>query len=111
MADIAAQENPTGDGALVMSVRVLTWATPIGLWLLHIFLIVPKLNSLSGDAQFVAAMQFFIVSALIMIGCFVISVIVYFMRRTRRDLVPLLLNLSWLYYMKVLYYGPTIGNL
>ena len=111
MSELAAQQPSTRDGALVTGVRIVTWLTPIFLWLIHIFIIVPSLNLLSGDAQFIAALRFFMLSALVMIGCFVISVVVYFARRAPRDLIPLFLNLSWLYYVKVLFYGPTIGNL
>jgi hypothetical protein len=91
--------------------RVITWAVPIMLWLIHMFVIVPLLNARSGDAQFLMALQFFQVSGLLMIICFGLSLGLYLRSQSRADLIPLLLNLSWLYYVKVLFYGPTIGNL
>jgi hypothetical protein len=111
MADVATQENRISSGPLIVTVRFLAWGAPIALWLIHIFVIVPILNSLSGDAQFITAMKFFTVSALIMIGCFVLAIFVYFKKHSPADVIPLLLNLSWLYYVKVLFYGPTVGNL
>jgi len=112
MAELAAQPNPAGDGAVVKSVRLLTWTTPIALWLVHLFVILPRLSAQpSGEARFIQATGFFMWSALVMIGCFVISLVVFIVRRSRRDLIPLLLNLSWLYYLKVIALGPTIGNL
>ena len=112
MTELAAQQPQTGDGALVMSVRVLTWATPILLWLIHFFVILPKLNAQpSGEARFIQATGFFMWSGMVMIGCFIISLVVLIVRRSRQDLIPLLLNLSWVYYLKVIALGPTIGNL
>ena len=112
MAERATKESPAGDGAAVTSVRILTWAAPIVLWLIHLFVILPKLNAQpSGETRFIHAMGFFMWSALVMIGCFVISLVVYIVRRSRRDLIPLLLNLSWVYYLKVIVLGPTISNL
>jgi hypothetical protein len=91
--------------------RVITWAVPIGLWLIHVFVIVPLLNTRSGDAQFLMALHFFQLSGLLMIICFGLSLGLYLRSQSRTDLIPLLLNLSWLYYVKVLFYGPTIGSL
>jgi hypothetical protein len=104
-------QDPKGAGVLIGAARLVTWAVPMVLWIIHVFVIVPALNSKSGDDQFLTAMQFFMVSALLMIGCFVLSLVVYFKHQSRVDLVPVLLNLSWLYYVKVLFTGPTIGNL
>jgi len=111
-SELAAQTDHAGDGVVVTSVRVLTWTTPIALWLVHLFVVLPQLNAQpSGEARFIQAIGFFMWSALVMIGCFVISLVVVIVRRSRRDLIPLLLNLSWLYYLKVIVLGPTIGNL
>jgi hypothetical protein len=97
--------------ALIAIARVITWAVPIALWLVHVFVIVPRLNAEAGDAQFLTAVHFFRVSGLLMIGCFGLSIALYFRKQSRAGLIPFLLNLSWLYYVKVLFYGPTIGNL
>ena len=110
MSRVKTQDS-AGPGFLIGTARLVTWAVPIVLWIIHVFVIVPALNSKSGDDQFLTAMQFFMGSALLMIGCFVLSLIVYFKDQSRADLVPMLLNLSWLYYVKVLFNGPTIGNL
>lgn len=110
MANVANQDRPITGGALIATARFVTWATPITLWLFHIFVIL-RLAQQSGEAKFIQAFGFFIVSGPIMIGCFILSLVVYFKGRSRFDVIPLLLNLSWLYYVKVIVYGPTIGNL
>jgi hypothetical protein len=115
MANVANQDRHITGGALIATARFVTWAAPITLWLVHIFVILPRLAQQSGEAKFIQAFGFFIVSGPIMIGCFILSLVVYFKGRSRYDviplLIPLLLNLSWLYYVKVIVYGPTIGNL
>ncbi len=111
MSRVVNQDQPTGASVLIVTVRFVTWAVPIILWIIHVFVIVPILNTKSGDAQFLTAMRFFMASGLLMLGCFVLSVVNSFKHRSRLDLIPILLNLSWLYYVKVLFNGPTIGNL
>lgn len=103
--------TPINTRTIIAAGRVITWAVPIMLWLVHVFVIVPLLNARSGDAQFLMAMRFFQVSGLLMIICFGLSLGLYLRSPSRAGLIPLLLNLSWLYYVKVLFYGPTIGNL
>ena len=63
------------------------------------------------EARFIQATGFFMWSGMVMIGCFIISLVVFIVRRSRPDLIPLLLNLSWVYYLKVIALGPTFGNL
>ena len=111
MADAAINDHPTNSGVLITLARLLTWITPVALWVIHIFVIVPRINTQSGEAQFITAVGFFFVAGPIMIVAFIVSVLVLIRSRSRRDLIPLLLNLSWLYYLKVIQYGPTIGNL
>ncbi len=106
-----SETKARGTNALIVTGRMVTWAVPLVLWIIHIFVIIPMLNAQSGDAQFLTAMKFFMVSALLMLGCFVLSVVIYFKHQSRVDLIPILLNLSWLYYVKVLFSGPSIGNL
>ena len=115
MSEVLSQERLSKRGGFLFYARLITFTVPLVLWLVHIFVIVPILNTQSGDAQFIFGMDFFVISALIMIGCFFLSVFVSFKRHTIgagswTDIVPLLLNLSWLYYVKVLFYGPTFGN-
>jgi hypothetical protein len=111
MSDSEIQINSAVTGPLIASARMVTWAVPIMLWLIHVLVIVPMLNARSGDAKFLLAMHFFQVSGLLMIVCFGLSLGLYLRSLSRTDLIPLLLNLSWLYYVKVLFHGPTIGNL
>lgn len=103
------EESPAR--TIILTGRVITWTVPIILWLVHLFVIVPKLNIRSGDEQFFTALHFFQMSGLLMIICFGVSLALYLKTQSRVDLISLLLNLSWLYYVKVLFYGPTIGNL
>lgn len=111
MSDTATDEPVIATRTMLATGRVISWAVPIILWLIHVFAIVPLLNARSGDAQFLLALHFFQVSGTLMIFCFGVSLGLYLKSMSRADLIPLLLNLSWLYYVKVLFYGPTIGNL
>jgi hypothetical protein len=97
--------------ALMQWARVVTWVVPICLWLVHIFIITPILNTQSGESKFITAMQFFMLSGLLMIACLLLCVIVISRRYSLINMLPILLNLSWLYYWKVCLFGPTIGKL
>jgi hypothetical protein len=46
-----------------------------------------------------------------MLVCEVACVVRYAMTRRPYLVLGMILNLSWLYYLKVLFYGPTIGDL
>jgi hypothetical protein len=107
----STSQDPVIPTRIIAAGRVISWAVPIMLWLIHVFVIVPLLNARSGDAQFLLAVHFFQVSGMLMIVCFGLSLGLYLRSLSRTDFIPLLLNLSWLYYVKVLFYGPTIGNL
>jgi hypothetical protein len=111
MADVTVHEHSPSSGMLITIARLFTWLTPVTLWIIHIFVIVPRINAHSGEAQFITAFGLFIVAGPIMITSFIVSVVVLISRRSRGDVIPLLMNLSWLYYLKVIVYGPTIGNL
>lgn len=111
LADAVIHDRPTNSGVLITLARLLIWITPVTLWIIHIFVIVPRMNTQSGEAQFITAIGFFIVAGSIMIVAFIVSLLVLSRGGARRDLIPLLLNLSWIYYLKVIVYGPTIGNL
>jgi hypothetical protein len=111
MSDAVAKGNLNKPNGAILGARIVTWVVPIMLWVIHIFVIVPILNTQGGDAQFLSAMYFFVVSGLLMIGCLLISLLIYVRNQSWGNLVPILLNLSWLYYLKVVFYGPTIGNL
>jgi hypothetical protein len=111
MSESTTQDPVIPTTAIVTIGRIVSWAVPIILWLVHVFVMVPLLNARSGDAQFLMAMHFFQVSGMLMILCFGLSLGLYLRSLSRLDLIPLLLNLTWLYYVKVLFYGPTIGNL
>jgi hypothetical protein len=111
MADVTVHEHSPSPGVLITIARLFIWLTPITLWAIHVFVIVPRINAQSGEPQFITAFSFFIVAGPIMIASFIVSVVVLLSRRSPGDVIPLLLNLSWLYYLKVIVYGPTIGNL
>ena len=111
MADGTVQKHSPSSGVLITIARLFTWLTPVTLWIIHVFVIVPRINAQSGEAQFITAFGFFIVAGPIMIVSLIVSVAVLLSRRSQGDVIPLLLNLSWLYYLKVIVNGPTIGNL
>ncbi len=83
---------------------------PVSIWLVHIFILVPHLGSQSGDAAFISAVTFFMVAALIMLICFVLSIILLIKNEKASSWLPVILNLTWLYYVKVLLFGTTFGN-
>jgi hypothetical protein len=111
MSELATDEPVIPTRTILVIGRAVVWAVPLVLWLIHVLVIVPLLNARSGDVQFLLAMHFFQVSGMLMILCFGLSLGLYLKSLSRADLIPLVLNLSWLYYVKVLFYGPTIGNL
>jgi hypothetical protein len=90
--------------------RFITLGVPISLWMIHVFLILPILKTQSGDAKFLTAFQFFFVSATLMLCCLIISLVMFARNKTPINLIPVLLNLTWLYYVKVILFGPTVGN-
>jgi hypothetical protein len=85
-------------------------AVPIVAWTLHLGWLVPRLDGSHGDAQFVAAMRFYAAFGLAMVVCEVIALIRLVRRWNRWDLAAAILNLTPLYYVKVLLSGPTIGS-
>jgi hypothetical protein len=93
------------------TLRTITLIIPITAWLIHIFIIVPLLSMESGERQFILAINFFIIAGTAMIICLLTSIVLLFKNWTSRNAVPILLNLSWLYYVKVILFGPTIGYL
>jgi hypothetical protein len=62
MADVTVHEHSPSSGVLITIARLFTWLTPVALWIIHVFVIVPLINAHSGEAQFITAFGFFIVS-------------------------------------------------
>ena len=91
--------------------RAITFIVPITAWLVHIFIIVPLVSMESGEGKFILSMLFFTVAGAAMVLCLLISIVLLFREWTARNVVPILLNLTWLYYVKVIFFGPTIGYL
>ena len=91
--------------------RPITIIVPIAAWFIHIFIIVPLISMESGDRQFTLAMTFFTFAGSTMLLCLILSTVNLFKDWTARNVVPVLLNLTWLYYVKVILFGPTIGYL
>lgn len=94
------------------TVDVVLIAVPIALWCAHIFWLLPLLGTILGERQFITAAQFFVGSGAIMIVCEIGSLWRLASSKGRRwpAAVAAALNLSWIYYLKVLQWGPTIGN-
>jgi hypothetical protein len=93
------------------TLRTITPAVPIAAWLIHIFIIVPLISMESGERQFILATSFFIYAGSAMILCLIPSIVNLLKEWTARNALPVILNLSWLYYVKVILFGPTIGYL
>ena len=91
--------------------RYVTSIVPITAWLLHIFIIVPLISMEYGAGRFILAGTFFTIAGAAMIICLLISLAVLLKDWAARNVPPVLLNLTWLYYVKVILFGPTIGYL
>jgi hypothetical protein len=83
---------------------------PVLCWAVHLAIVVPWLTRLYGDTQFIVAGTFFVIAGSAMIICLIVSVCLFIAHQSRRYLLPTVLNLSWIYYLKVLVYGPTFGT-
>jgi hypothetical protein len=82
---------------------------PLGLWAAHVALAVFVLPSLTGEGKFITAGWFFMLSGACML-------VLAFIAAGRLGKQPgwynsgaLFLNFTWLYYVKVMLSGPTIG--
>jgi hypothetical protein len=85
---------------------------PIGLWAAHIYWLVPQLEALKdGDARMNMMMQCFGVSAAAMILCEIIGIARYMATKNAWLVLAIIFNMTWLYYVKVIFYGPTVGQL
>jgi hypothetical protein len=96
---------------IIKILRFAVLAVPIAIWLIHIVIILPIISAKSGDDTFITAASFFSIAAALMIVCLLISISLYVRNRTWRNFTPILLNLTWIYYVKVVLLGPTIGYL
>jgi hypothetical protein len=84
---------------------------PIAIWSLHVVYLVPLLGTLDGDAKLITAMRFFAVAAVVMTSCELLALVCWWQSRDRTSFLPIVLNWTWLYYVKVLLWGPTVGDL
>lgn len=112
MNQALATKQFSGHGLETVKIlRLNTFLVPLASWLIHIFIIVPLISMESGDGKYIVAFLFFMIAGAAMIICLIISVILLRRDSTSREFIPVLLNLSWLYYLKVILFGPTIGYL
>ncbi len=84
---------------------------PLTLWCLHIAVILPAVQASYGCQRFGILVTFFFYSTITMLACEIIA-----LWRWLQNTSPIIgfaaaLNWSWLYYYKVLYWGPTLGIL
>jgi hypothetical protein len=84
---------------------------PLLAWLLHIVWLVPALDAETGDYKFIAAIRFFMVFGLVMCVCEAVTLGRLVRAWSWPLIVAVILNLTPLYYLKVILWGPTIGNL
>ena len=91
-------------------VRSIVFGVPTVAWLIHILIIAPAAADQGGCSGFGLEVNFFCLSALSMLGCLGPTIRLAVRSRRPLDLLATFLNLSWLYYFKVLQWGPTIGS-
>ena len=84
---------------------------PLILWAVHIGLAILLFPSLTGDSKMIAAFRFFALSGALMLILSLIAIWRLVKQKSFYAAGAVLLNLSWLYYLKVIEYGPTIGDL
>jgi hypothetical protein len=93
--------------------EVLT-IVPVAIWIVHIALASFNVFDLVGCDKFDFFVRFFVTSSIIMminsISCLYI-VAKKNCPQHKIAYIALLLNSSWIYYVKVVMFGPTIGNL
>ncbi len=90
--------------------RSILILVPMLSWIVHLAVVVPWLTQLYGDTQFMVAGIFFMIAGSTMIICLIVAVYLFVAERSKGYLLPVVLNLSWVYYVKVLVYGPTVGT-
>ena len=88
---------------MIRVVRSIVFGVPIGGWLIHVLIIIPAIASRSGCSAYGLEIDFFCLSSLSMLACLGPSVVLAARSKRPADLLAILLNLSWLYYLKVLY--------
>ena len=92
-------------------VQSIVFGVPTFAGLIHILIIAPAAADRGGCSGFGLEVNFFCLSTLSMLGCLGPSIRLAARSRRPLDLLAIFLNLSWLYYFKVLQWGPTIGSL
>lgn len=84
---------------------------PVIVWLIHICIVLPIGSSFSGDAKFIFFTRFFILGGTVM----VLNLAYECVAKARSYRFPstavVAANLTFLYYFKVLLFGPTVGDL
>jgi hypothetical protein len=95
---------------VMRKLRRMVFFMPIFAWLIHLLVIVPMLGEQDGGLGFGLAITFFFYATIAMLIGLVVAVVLFLIERKLLDLLAVLLNLSWLYYVKVLFWGTTMGN-
>ena len=93
------------------SVTSILIALPLSLWAIHVYLALFVLSKQHGDAQMITAFMFFAISTVVMLLALPFAVYHLYKRRQAVQVLAVLLNFSWVYYIKVIVFGPTLGLL
>ncbi len=84
---------------------------PLIVWILYFTWLLPRQSELTGDSKFILVARFFAVSGLAMTACEAVSLVLLWKRWSWLIAIAAFLNLTPLYYAKVFFWGPTVGNL
>lgn len=89
------------------------WLIPTTLWSIHIFYLLPVLSNEKGDSILITFVWFACPAAGLMIAAEIAAIVVavYYRRLPVPLIIAIVLNLTPLYYLKVLLWGPTVGML
>jgi hypothetical protein len=83
---------------------------PLILWLIHLFIIIPISYNYYGEGLMIFMFNFYFISGIIMMFLEIISVIYLLKKKNKILILAIILNLTWIYYLKVIMHGPTIGH-
>ena len=106
-----ADGHLTGLSPFLIRAHYVTWAIPLILWADYCLFLIPTFNAEGYHVQLSVMMRFLILSGSLMTACLVPAVYIFIRRRSWRTLLPILLNLTWLYYVRVILYGVSIHDL
>ena len=76
------------------------------IWIIQLTVISHLVRNSSGETKFIIAMNWFVYSGLFMFLLSLISLIKFIQTKEKTYLISLIINLSFLYNLKIVFFGP-----